>query len=413
MTKPGFLPFEARVDVAGGQSARVQAHMLPLARSGRLRVASVNGAPLDVVVDGGVVGKAPWEGVLAPGDHVVFLRGEGNLGTQPVSVPVEIDRTATITLAAEELAAEVRIEPVPVNAGVAVDAVAVGRGIWEGRLRAGRHKIEIAAPGFLADARDVTLDRGQRAIVPVTLQRDPASPFWRKPPRPSRWLIELDGAVSIVPSFGGDVVGGCAGSCSAPPGLGAYAALRTGYELSGGFGAGLTLGYLFDAETSRGRTAQLFPVGSSPDAGTLSDTVALHRGGLGGAWIGLTVGDRFPLHLRLGGGVAFATVTDTRSGTFTSASGGPPFAVGPVTSSNLTFFGYAAPDIRAGIRLGKHFEIGAGAEALFLFPLSRPAWDPTHPVNAGPDGIGTFPSEQLLSRMLFAIAPGLTLRYDF
>lgn len=132
LSKSGFIPFEARVDVAGQRSARLLARMLPLARLGRLHVAAEGGRGLDVVVDGDVVGKAPWEGALTPGDHVVVLRGEGDLGTQPVSVPVQLDRTAQLTLAAEPLSAQVRVEPTPVSATVAVDSVVVGRGIGRG-----------------------------------------------------------------------------------------------------------------------------------------------------------------------------------------------------------------------------------------------------------------------------------------
>jgi PEGA domain len=414
VSRGGFLPFEARIDVAGGQSVRLAARLQPIARSGRLRVADEGGRALDVIVDGDVVGKSPWEGALAAGDHVVVLRGAGDLGTQPVSVPVQLDRTAALTLPAEELAAAVRIEPTPVNATVAIDSVAVGRGIWEGRLRAGPHKIEVAAGGFSAGVREIRLARGERQAVAVALQRDPSSPFWRKPPRPAHFILELDGAAAVVPSMGGDVVGGCAGACSAAPGVGVYAALRGGYELSSGFGVGLTLGYLFAGQTANGRAASLAPVGATvPDAGTVSDTVALHRGGLGGAWVGFSVGERFPVHLRASGGMAFATVTDTRSGTFASQGAGPMFDVGPVTLSSFTLFGYAAPELRVGVRLGAHFELNAGAEALVLFPLSHPSWDAKHPINAGPDGIGTFPAEGFLGRALFAIAPGLGLRYEF
>jgi hypothetical protein len=415
VSKTGFLPFEARVDIAGGQSARTVARLTPLSRSGRLRVADGAGRALDVIVDGDVMGKSPWEGALAAGDHVVLLRGEGNLGTQPVSVPVQLDHTAAITLSAEELASAIRVEPTPVNGTVAVDSIVVGRGIWEGRLRAGAHKIEVAAGGFLADVREVRLGRSERLVVPVTLARDPSSPFWRKPPRPSHFVLEIDGAALVVPSFGGDVIGGCAGSCSAGPGLGARAALHAGYELGVGFGFGLTVGYLFAAESANGRGTSLTPVGASQgDSGTVSDTIAIHRGGLGGGWIGFSLGDRFPVHLRLGGGVAFATVTDTRSGSFApQESGQPMFGVGPVTLSDLTLFGYVAPEIRAGIRLGAHVEINAGVEAMILFPLSQPSWDPQHPVNAGPDGIGTFPSQGFLGKAVFAVAPGLGLRYDF
>ena len=198
---------------------------------------------------------------------------------------------------------------------MAVDSVVIGRGTWEGRLRAGAHRIEVAATGFVTGAQEVTLPRGERRVVVVALPRDPGSPFWRKPPRPARFFLEVTGGAAVVPSFGGDVVGGCAGACGAGIGIGAHAALHAGYELGGGFGFGLTLGYLFVSQPANGRPAKLAPVGApSPDPGTLSDVIALHRGGLGGAFVGVSIGDRFPVHLRLGGGVAFATVTDTRSG---------------------------------------------------------------------------------------------------
>ena len=123
--------------------------------------------------------------------------------------------------------------------------------------------------------------------------------------------------------------------------------------------------------------------------------------------------DDFAQPARPEGGVAFATVTDTRTGTFAAGGSGPPFNVGPTTLLDLTLFGYAAPEIRAGVRLGAHVEINAGAEGLILIPLSHPSWDPRHPVNAGPDGIGTFPSDGFLGKAVFVVAPGVGLRYDF
>ncbi len=119
------------------------------------------------------------------------------------------------------------------------------------------------------------------------------------------------------------------------------------------------------------------------------------------------------MHLGVSGGLAFATVTDTRSGAFAPQGGGPDIQVGPVTLSSLTLFGYAAPEVRLGVRVGEHLELSAGAEALVLVPLSRPSWPADHPVNAGIDGIGTFPSERLLGFAAFAVTPGLGLRYDF
>jgi PEGA domain len=414
VSKQGFEPFETRADVAGGQTAQVVAHLRAVGESGRLKVSEEGGRALDVLVDGDLVGKTPWEGSLAVGEHVVLLRGEGLLGTQPVSVPVRRDRTAPLTLRAEELTARIRVEPVPVNASVAIDAIVVARGIWEGRLRAGAHKVEVAAEGFSAGARDVTLERDKQAVVAVTLQRDPRSPFWRKPPRPSHVVLEIDGAVPVVPSFGGDVAGGCAGACSVAPGFGGYGVIRVGYELGSGFGFGASVGYLYVQEGVNGRAAQLQPVGlPKTDPGTLDDTLAIRNAGLAGLWAGYSVGERFVFHGRVGAGALLASFGDTRTGTFTPQLAGPRYTLGPLLATGFTPFVYGAPEVRAGLRFGEHVELSLGVEALVLVALSQPSWDGTRQLNAGADGIGTLPSERLVGRVVFMVAPGVGARYDF
>src|SRR5262249_14324595 len=147
--KEGFEPFEARVDVAGSETARVVAHLLALVQPGRARIAEQGGKALDVIIDGNKVGTTPWEGPLSAGDHLVLLRGEVTLGTQPASLSIKLGQTTPLTLAAEKLDAEVRVIPTPAGASVAIDAVTVGHGLWQGRLREGRHKIEVLSDGFL------------------------------------------------------------------------------------------------------------------------------------------------------------------------------------------------------------------------------------------------------------------------
>jgi PEGA domain-containing protein len=415
VSKEGFEPFEARVDVAGKQTARVTAKLRALVASGRLRVAEQGGAALEVIVDGDRVGRTPWEGMLALGEHVALLRGDDDeLGTAPVPVVVKRDQTTRLTLSAERLTARVLVEPVPANAGVAIDAVAVGQGRWEGRLRQGAHKIEVAAPGFLATVREVSLAAGSRTVVQIPLARDPASPFWRKPPRPSRFLIEIAGSAAVLPSFGGDLAGGCAGACSAAPGLGGYAALRAGYELSSGFGFGLAAGYLFAEQAVTGRDASLQPVGLIGAAhGALDDTLAIRRGVLVGPWLGFSAGDRFPVHLRVAAGPLFAWIGDTRSGTFAPVKPGPSYPVGPLSVSSFTPFVQITPDVRVGYRITPHLELNIGVDALILVALAEPSWDAKRPINAGSDGIGTFPSERFVGRVLFGVAPGLGARYEF
>ncbi|WP_437946933.1 PEGA domain-containing protein [Sorangium sp. So ce296] len=77
--KEGFEPFETAASVAGGQTTSVVARLAPLVASGRLRVAERSGRALAVMVDGFEVGKTPWEGPIAVGEHTVVLRGEDSL----------------------------------------------------------------------------------------------------------------------------------------------------------------------------------------------------------------------------------------------------------------------------------------------------------------------------------------------
>ncbi|MGK4005500.1 PEGA domain-containing protein [Sorangium sp. So ce1036] len=414
--KEGFAPFEQRVEIAGDRLSRVRARLRPLARLGRLRVMEKEGRPLEVVVDGNVMAKVPWEGLLAPGEHTVALRGEGNLGTPPVRVEVTVDRTVPLTLSAEELAASLRVEPVPVSATVAVDGVTVGRGVWEGRLRAGAHRVEIAAPGFLPESRRVVLGRDHTEVARVTLERDPSSPFWRRPARPSRFVVEAVTSAVLVPSFGGDVAGTCIRGCEASLGAGASTVLHAGYELGMGLGFGATAGYLAAAQRLGGRAITVIPIGLPPNQGTVDDRLALRAALLGG-WLGFTLplDERVPLHFRLGAGVLTGSLLDERTrGAFLSG-GGAPYTLGPYVQKHPALFLHATPEVRISLPLARHIQLSAGIAFPVLVDVGhpRPAWDVTQAVPAGEDGRGSFPAERLAGPVLLTIAPGIGARYEF
>ena len=76
-------------------------------------------------------------------------------------------------------------------------------------------------------------------------------------------------------------------------------------------------------------------------------------------------------------------------------------------------FVYLAPEVRAGVRLGRGFEISVGVELWALFAIARPTWDGARPINAAADGSGTFAGESLVSPVLLAVAPGVGARYEF
>jgi hypothetical protein len=406
--KEGFEPFETRVQVAGGQTVPAVARLRALAAAGRLRVGESSGKALAVIVDGNEVGRTPWEGRLLPGEHTVVLRGEGTLGTQPATARVRKDELTSLSLAAEEVPASLRIEPVPAGASVTIDSVTVGHGIWQGRLRAGAHEIAVAAEGFTPETRQIRLARDERKVLAVELPRDLSSSLWRKP---SRFTLELTGAVPLTPTLGGDILAGCTGACSRGFGVGGYGVFRGGYELGGGFGFGVAAGYLLARQSTTGRATELKPTGLAANPGTAADRLTL-RGFMAGAFAGLSLGERAPLHLRLGAGALIASVGDSRRGSFKTGDGSS-YDVGPIgVSPSATFF-YVDPEIRVGLRLSSHVELSVGVEGLILVGLSRPTWDASRSIFAAADGAGTFAAERLTGSIVVLVSPGVGIRYDF
>ncbi|WP_437955592.1 PEGA domain-containing protein [Sorangium sp. So ce119] len=427
--KEGFEPFETRVEVAGGQTARVAARLVRLKQVGTLRVVEARGRELSVVVDGVEVGKtsaAPLSVPLAPGAHVVLLRGAGRLGTAPVRVSLRVDEVALVRLVAEELDAALRIAPVPVNALVSLDGVSLGRGSWEGQVRAGKHTVEVTAEGFLPTTQAIALARGGREVLSVELERDPGSPFWRKPPPPPRFLVELGTAVLIAPSFGGDVAGTCGTGCSAGVGAGSYGVLRGGYQLSSGIGFGASFGALSVKQAIRGRRTSLNVVGD-PAAPTASevdaagdttvlgqvDDVLRLRGLFVGAWVGYALDAGLPIHFRLGAGGVFGSMSDARRGSFDARTvGAAAYSVGTVVGTQAARFVFVTPEVRVGWSLSEHVELNAGLEVPVLFAVPRPAWREADGIHAGPDGYGWFSAETLVGGVAVGVAPTVGARFD-
>ncbi len=346
---------------------------------------------------------------------MVALRGEGDQGTPPVRVVVEEGRTAPLTLAAEVLAASLRVEPVPIDASVAIDGVTVGRGVWEGRLRAGTHVVEVASPGFRPGSRRPSLARGGREVIREALERDEAvrPSLGASLPRRPRFLVEATTAAVLVPSFGGDVAGACVGVCQAPLGAGGSAWIHAGYELGIGLGFGVTVGYLAAAQrvTSRATEAAT-TVEAAPVAGVVDDRLAL-RGAILGAWVGYTLGEQAPLTLRIGGGALLGDVLDERTNGAFAASDGTTFTAGPLAERHGATFAFVTPEARVGWPAGKHLVLSAGVAVPVLIGLRRPAWSTTHTFRAGSDGAGQFAADALTGAVLVAIAPGIGARYDF
>jgi len=414
--KEGYEPFEQRVDVAGGTRQVVKASLIKLKASGTLRVVEATGKELDVVVDAFEMGTTPWEGLLSPGTHTVALRGEGELGTQPMRVKVERDATTPLELRAEKLSSELRVWPKQAGATVALDGVSVGRGVWQGKLRPGKHRVEIAEEGFVLQVRDVTLAEGKLGVIEADLERDPLSPLWKD--NRGRFFVEADAGPSLVPTFGGDIA-----RATKAPGFGGVVTARGGYRFPSGFLVGLDVGYGALWQFVLGREAVVMPPGLDPEHGTVDDTLSL-RGVLLGVSGGMRLGKKRPLTLRLGVGALMGTFQDHREGDFKTEGRfnlttnqwvpSEPYHVSFTQKPPTVISVYVAPEVRMGFPLAERLEFSVGLKGLLLVTPRQPMWDPfASRVNAKSSGFATFPEQDLMGVVVVAVEPGVGIRYEF
>lgn len=410
--KEGFEAFEKRADVAPGQTAKVSARLQRLVRSGRLEITERGGKKLDVIVDGFHVGETPWEGPIAVGEHTVMLRGIEGLGTRPTPISIRLNQKAALSLAAEDLEASLKIEPAPADASVAIDGIFVGRGAWDGRLSPGEHPIKVVADGYFAETRRATLTRGSQEVIKISLRRDPDSSLWRKP---GRFFIEAGGAIPLSGGFGGEISASCVDTCTRTIGYGGYGSVHGGYELGTGFSFGLTAGYVnMQQETTR-RLAELMVSGVvDPMVGRADDTIGV-RGVFAGAFAGLRLGETYPVRLRVNTGISFGSVADVRYGEFhvNDPTVVDTYSIGPVVEAPSMIWFYLEPEVRVGLMVHEKVELSAGLGGLLLISPESPAWDASHAINASDDGYGRFPAEVLANSIVFAVTPGVSVRYTF
>jgi hypothetical protein len=410
--KEGFEAFEKTADVAPGQTVKVSARLQRLVRSGRLEITERSGKKLDVIVDGFHVGETPWEGPIAVGDHTVMLRGTEGLGTRPTPISIRLNQRITLDLAAADLGASLRINPMPADASVAIDGIFVGRGAWDGRMNPGDHPIKVVADGYFPETRRVELARGSQEVIKIALRKDPDSPLWRQP---GRFFVEAGAALPLTGGFGGEISASCVGDCSRTIGFGGYASAHGGYELGSGFSFGLTAGYVNMQQETDKRVAELMVSGVvDPVVGTADDTIGV-RGVFAGAFAGIKFGDRFPLRLRVNAGVSFGSVADVRYGRFhvSDPTVEEDYSIGPVVEAPPVTWFYLEPEVRMDFKLHNRVDLSVGIGGLLLISTESPTWDETHAINASDDGYGLFPAEVLINPIVFAVTPGVSVRYTF
>lgn len=412
--KLDHLPYEALVDVAGQQRVAVSATLPPLGRAGELRVIETGGREADVMVDQVVVGKTPWVGRLPPGRHTVTLKGEGDFGTQPASVSIREGAPTALSLELEMLTALLRIEPMPAGARMALDGVDLGHGVWEGRVRPGAHRIEVAADGFVTAARQVSVEQSGFEKLIVELERDPTSPHWAKT-NPPRIVLDVDLGFALSPSFGGELGDACE-DCSGGPAMGGRGVLRAGYQFGFGLGLYLDAGYLGLYQKRRGRSGTIFDVTRSGlrDEGQFDDELiyqALMIGAAAGYHGG---GDTLRWQVRLGVGALIGTFADRRTGTFQSAAGS--YELAPYIEHHAAHFLYVGPEGRIGYRVADHVELSLGVSGMVALNLVTPRWQDTVEVSSPTPFLGHLNgpgAPTTLAGHMIIVVPALGARFEF
>lgn len=409
VVKEGAEPWEVETHVAGGQAVRLEAKLQVLARAGTLEVVESTGTPARVWIDGVDVGAAPYRGLLPIGSRIVLLVGDGNLGTQPVSVPIKLGETTALRLALEPLRCGIRVSPTPAGALVSIDGVDVTRGSWEGSLRCGKHVVEAANEGFLPVKREVVLDEGLQEFLALSLQRDPSSPLWAER-RPPRLFVEAAMSLLFAPTLGGDG-SNCEGDCETGRTWGGHPNIRAGYQFGAGLGFAAEAGYLWLGASSTRRALQLETVpAGSPLEGTVSEDLRLRALTLG-AVVSYQQGETWPWLVGLGAGVALGSMLVEREGKTTDS--GTALALPSLSESLDARYAYVAPEARIGYRVLDRLELGIGLRPIVLVALKQPEWASGKELPAGSLGLVDYPQETLAGRLLVAFSGNVGLRMNF
>lgn len=381
--RDGYAPAEAVVPVKVGEETSVDLKLEILTSAGRLRVIDESGADdSEVVVDGAPVGKAPWEGTLGVGRHVVLLRGK-ETGTGPMVASVVAGQTVPVTLRSVPLGPPLRLDPSPLTATVILDDVVLGAGPWEGRLPVGAHRVAAAEEGYLT--RNQALDGTTRGEVRLALEIDEDHPRWRRN-QSARLGVELFGGLGLGSGLGSDAESSCSGGCSGRSGpLGALGGARGSIELPNGLRFELGVGYLRIATSFR-RTvpaARATP-GQALHSYDLADDLRL-TGPFATLGVGYRLGltRRFALVGRLGLGAYFADASDTVSGQATRGSQRADVFVDRSGRAVRAVDFFVLPEVGGQLSFGK-VHVGAGVGlALFLLDGPRSSLGDTQAQDAG------------------------------
>lgn len=264
--QPNFEIFVKDFEAGPGQEERINVEFQPYVATGRLRVTERNGKTIDVVVDGKVVGKTPWEADLEPGRHMI--EGKSERATA-AGIAVDLARRGTVEVALESVVQFERlvIQTSTEGATATLDAQPI-KLPFSDYVPLGTHQLKVTAPGHVPVDRTIVLieDQPVTEVVALTMDGHTSSPTAPLPKKPGFRVGALLGIVSVPRPINlelsikpNELLGFGVGYSMFPPikiddveaGFQAFNAVGRVFPFKGAFYVGLGFGYqMIDVEAT-------------------------------------------------------------------------------------------------------------------------------------------------------------------
>ncbi len=256
--RPNSEAFVKDFEAGAGQEERVNVEFQAYVPTGHLKVSEKNGKAIDVVVDGKVVGKAPWEADIEPGRHMVEGKSQR---AAAAGIAVDVARRGTVEVALESVVAYERlvIQTNTEGATATLDAQPIKLPYSE-YVALGQHQLKVTAPGYTPVDRSIVVIEDQPVTEIVALNADAhvSSPTTPLPKGPGVRVGALLGIISVPRPINlelslkpNDLLGFGIGYSMFPPieinkvkaGIQAFNAVGRVFPFKGAFYLGVGFGY--------------------------------------------------------------------------------------------------------------------------------------------------------------------------
>ncbi|MCU0692151.1 MAG: PEGA domain-containing protein [Polyangiaceae bacterium] len=174
LAKPGFRGNPMRVRAASGSPVAVQLTLEAVQLRQRISIRATGlprGEQADVLVDGVVVGEAPWSGEVAVGARRVVVRSAGyDDSVRTVQVKSGEAISLSLRMKPSQRLGRVRIRAGNPDDTITLNGRVVGQGSYDGRIGPGEHALRVTRPGAKTYDMDFVLRPGETRSMNVTLE---------------------------------------------------------------------------------------------------------------------------------------------------------------------------------------------------------------------------------------------------